>query len=411
MPLHEALLTQPLVFDLRQNSLQAGVGLALSGGGFRAMLFHAGALLRMNEFGLLSKIDRISSVSGGSIAAGILAANWPKFGSPDAAGILPNFAQNYVATVLAFAKEKLDLSDIAIGLLPMTSAADQAANSYDHLLFHGLTLNQTPHRPEFVFCATNLSTGDLFRFTKAYAGDYLLGYIKDPSIKLATAVAASAAFPPFLSPMILDAKPEDFTDWPANPGDKPFDAAPFRDGIALCDGGVYDNHGLEPIVKRYVTNFVSDGGAPFLRSPDVHTDWLSQLRRILDLEDNQVRALRRRDLIGRFKLGAATVVNGEIPESQQVAGARLGAYWGVDTDPTPMTMAGGLDIDLDKINQLASTPTRLSDPGESRARELINWGYAIVDRSIRAHYRGSIILAATPPHWPFPEQAGLDRPG
>src|SRR5258706_7140570 len=54
--------------------LSDGIGLCLSGGGYRAMLFHAGALLRLNEAGLLSKLDRISSVSGGSIAAGALAA-------------------------------------------------------------------------------------------------------------------------------------------------------------------------------------------------------------------------------------------------------------------------------------------------------------------------------------------------
>src|ERR1700722_12142173 len=56
--------------------LEDGVGLCLSGGGFRAMLFHLGSFIRLNELGLLPKIDRVSSVSGGSLAAGILAAGW-----------------------------------------------------------------------------------------------------------------------------------------------------------------------------------------------------------------------------------------------------------------------------------------------------------------------------------------------
>ncbi|MGR9556489.1 hypothetical protein ACU8MG_25455 (plasmid) [Rhizobium leguminosarum] len=43
------------------------------------MLFHAGALMRLNELGLLSKVKRISSVSGGSIAAGHLSAVWSRF--------------------------------------------------------------------------------------------------------------------------------------------------------------------------------------------------------------------------------------------------------------------------------------------------------------------------------------------
>jgi len=53
-------------------------GLAMSGGGFRATLFHLGTLWRLNELAYLPKIDRISSVSGGSITCGVLAVHWPR---------------------------------------------------------------------------------------------------------------------------------------------------------------------------------------------------------------------------------------------------------------------------------------------------------------------------------------------
>ena len=53
-----------------------GVGLCLSGGGYRAMLFHVGALWRLNELGWLARLSFVSSVSGGSITAGVLAAKW-----------------------------------------------------------------------------------------------------------------------------------------------------------------------------------------------------------------------------------------------------------------------------------------------------------------------------------------------
>src|SRR5947209_3396987 len=43
---------------------EQGIALCLSGGGYRAMLFHTGALIRLNELGYLPKIDRVSSVSG-----------------------------------------------------------------------------------------------------------------------------------------------------------------------------------------------------------------------------------------------------------------------------------------------------------------------------------------------------------
>ena len=48
---------------------RTGTALCLSGGGFRATLFHLGALRRLNETGVLAKLDTVSSVSGGSIMA------------------------------------------------------------------------------------------------------------------------------------------------------------------------------------------------------------------------------------------------------------------------------------------------------------------------------------------------------
>jgi len=55
---------------LRRGPFSSGeckLGLALSGGGFRAALFHLGVLARLAELDLLGKIEVISAVSGGSI--------------------------------------------------------------------------------------------------------------------------------------------------------------------------------------------------------------------------------------------------------------------------------------------------------------------------------------------------------
>ena len=57
-----------------------GIALCMSGGGYRAMLFHLGSLWRLNELHYLSKLDMVSSVSGGSITNGALAMNWSKLG-------------------------------------------------------------------------------------------------------------------------------------------------------------------------------------------------------------------------------------------------------------------------------------------------------------------------------------------
>src|SRR3982074_1911559 len=57
---------------------EPGTALCPAGGGYRAMLFHLGALKRLNEVGYLTKLKRVSSVSGGSITAGVLAMNWKR---------------------------------------------------------------------------------------------------------------------------------------------------------------------------------------------------------------------------------------------------------------------------------------------------------------------------------------------
>src|SRR5215470_19152139 len=71
---HEMSLDQFL--DQAPAQPEQGIGLALSGGGYRAMVFHVGALIRLNQVALLRKIKRISSVSGGSITAGVLGTSW-----------------------------------------------------------------------------------------------------------------------------------------------------------------------------------------------------------------------------------------------------------------------------------------------------------------------------------------------
>jgi NTE family protein len=380
--------------------LEPGIGLALSGGGFRAMLFHAGALMRLNELGLLSRVTRISGVSGGSIAAGFLASIWGRLGEPDATGSFNGFQATYVEPMLAFSRQKIDIGAILSGLLPWNSAARRLAASYDQRLLHGVSLQQIPDQPHFVFCATNLQTGVLWRFSKPYAGDYVVGRLDRPDLGLADVIAASSALPPYLSPMALNFPQGSFTDWPGQPAGAGgvIDPTPFRAKVLLTDGGVYDNLGLEPIVKRYTTLLVSNGGAPFQRNPEVATNWLCQLRRVADVMDNQVRALRLRDLLTRFKAGAGLPTDRTADPM-----ARSGAYWGIDTDPARVGPPDALPCGGGLVSQLARLATRLSDLGETPSRQLINWGYAICDRCVRVHYDVPATQHKPAPRWPFPE--------
>jgi NTE family protein len=254
-----------------------------------------------------------------------------------------------------------------------------------------------------VFCATNLQTGVLWRFSKPYAGDYVVGRVDRPTTRIVQAVAASSAFPPVLSPMVLKLPASSFQAWPAdNPVLPAPDLAAFREQVILTDGGVYDNHGLEPIVKRYMTVLVSDGGAPFGRSGNLPVDWISQLRRVLEVTDNQVRALRRRDLIARLTDGNRAFAAGTLRGDEVRPRERMGAYWGIDTDPDKLAPPEALPCSAQMADKLARVATRLSDLGERTSLELVNWGYVICDRSVRANYRGPVAPLPTRPQLPFP---------
>ena len=98
----------------------------------------------------------------------------------------------------------IDWQAILLGTLLPGSAGGRLAAAYRKHLFGPTTLQQIPSHPEFVFNATNLQSGALWRFSKPYLWDYRVGEVKSPTVELAVAVAASSAFPPFLSPVVLD---------------------------------------------------------------------------------------------------------------------------------------------------------------------------------------------------------------
>jgi NTE family protein len=263
--------------------LEDGVGLCLSGGGFRAMLFHLGSLFRLNELGLLPVIDRVSSVSGGSLAAGILAAGWSGLGF-DANGVAKCFHTQVSEPVLRLARKHVDVPAILLGFIPFVHAANVAAGTYDRAVFHSKTLQDLPDRPRFVFTSTSLQTGVLWRFAKDYAADWRVGEWGRPDLKLTLAVAASAGFPPLLSPAKIEPPKGAIKSW----GEATTVTAPgFTKRLFLTDGGVYDNLGLEPVWKRYRTILVSDGGAVTQPIANPWTNWYSQFRRVLDVSRHQ----------------------------------------------------------------------------------------------------------------------------
>ena len=232
-----------------------GIALCLSGGGYRAMLFHLGALWRLNEAGYLPRLERVSSVSGGSMTNGALANAWGRLDFDDA-GVARNFGPALVDPVRQLAGKTIDIWAIVLGILLPGSIGNWYARSLKRNLLGRATLQDMPDRPRFVFNATNLQSAVLWRSSKPYMRDYMVGEIKTPTIEVATAVAASGAFPPLLSPVTLKPKP---TDWTPGSGLE-LQRPPYTEKVLLTDGGVYDNLGLETAWKRYQTILISDGG-------------------------------------------------------------------------------------------------------------------------------------------------------
>lgn len=354
-----------------------GIGICLSGGGYRAMLFHAGALWRLNEVGLLAKADRISSVSGGSIAAGWLALLWAKQGWGDRGIPESDFRDLFVDGLRRVASRLVDIPSVLRGFAPWHNVGRELARLYDRFLFQRATLQALPDHPRFVFNASNLQSGALWRFSKPYMADYKVGRVLNPNTELAIAVAASSAFPPVLSPIELQLRPEQYT----LDGTETLHREPFNTRPLLSDGGVYDNLGLEPVLKRYMTLLVSDGGVPFQEQEAPPRIWPRQLKRVLDCIDNQVRSLRKRDLIDSLR-----------------SGQRKGAYWGIGTPLQSYTNTSGLNCSTKTTLGLARIPTRLARMNTRLQEELINWGYATCAASLASYFPQEDVPAS----WPYP---------
>jgi len=354
-----------------------GIALCLSGGGYRAMVFHIGVLWRLNEAGYLAKLDRVSSVSGGSITAAALAIRWHELGF-GGDGVASRFEELVVAPLRAMAGETIDAGAVILGaLLPGSHIADRVAKAYRDHLFGHRTLQDLPDHPRFVLNATNVQSGALCRFSKPYIWDYRVGKIKNPTLELASAVGASSAFPPVLSPVVLHFKDSDFEPGTGEDLQRP----PFTTEMTLSDGGVYDNMGIETAWKRCETILVSDAGGKLGAEEHPKGDWAQHSVRVLGVIDNQVRSLRKRQVIDAFR-----------------AGVRKGAYWGTRTDIADYKLADALPCPVARTLKLAETPTRLAEMPAELQERLINWGYAVCDAGLRAHVDSAV---AKPKGFPY----------
>jgi len=155
----------------------------------------------------------------------------------------------------------------------------------------------------------------------------------------------------------------------------------------LTDGGVYDNLGLETAWKKYQTVLVSDGGGKMQAEAEPKGDWARHALRVNDIIDNQVRSLRKRQLIASYQ------AKPEDPTS------RAGTYWGIRTDIAEYGVSGALACPFEKTILLANLKTRLKRLDDVVQERVINWGYAVCDAAMRRWVDASL---AKPTGFPYP---------
>lgn len=280
------------------------LALVLSGGGIRAMVFHLGMLKLMAERGMLESVQKISTVSGGSLIVGLILQEchlqWPSSGE-------------FLDRVYPRLRERLCARSLMWGALrQLTNPKNwKFILSRANLLALALRnewglkerLRDLPAYPEWSINGTTAENGKRFRFKRENLGDYMIGYAEPGDFPLANAIAVSAAFPGGFGPLTL--KTNEFVwkkrEWNDPIGTEKVVAIPYKN-LHLYDGGVYDNLGLEPYFDAgrlrakppAMPIILSDVGAPLADGFSHGPFSLFRLKRVSDIIGEQARSLRVR---------------------------------------------------------------------------------------------------------------------
>ena len=238
-----------------------GLGLALSGGGSRAAAFHCGTISALSDLHLLDEVDVVSTVSGGSL----LGAAWV------AAMIRGRSLGEFTNSMQKELSRGFVARSIRPSLLRLLSPGGPysrthlLAETFDRIMFQGLTLGHLPERPALCINTTVLNTGQTAKFSRdgfstwgiAVSGGDPPHVVPWANFPLARAVAASAAFPIGLPPLTIGLR-----DFPA--GTQFRGSLAEAKGVCLTDGGVLENLGIQTLLKsrRYASwnLVVSDAG-------------------------------------------------------------------------------------------------------------------------------------------------------
>ena len=279
------------------------LGLALSGGGFRATLYHLGVIRFLRDAGALQNVTDIASVSGGSILAAHLVLNWERYNGDDdsfaeAASEIVKFVQfdlrNHIVRRLP-----MQLPFRLLSRLHLLEGRKFTPNAlleryYEKRLYGDRCLHELPEQPMLHILATNVSTGALSAFNRnglfiqqrGDDGSQTFTHVPGQLASIPRIVGASSAFPGFFPPVEITA-----TDLGVRDGQFPTEF--------FTDGGVYDNLGLRAFLwlQKQETKFdhilVSDAGKPFQILSDAALGFIGQSVRATDILWDRVWQLER----------------------------------------------------------------------------------------------------------------------
>ena len=293
------------------------IGLALSGGGTRAAVFHLGLLLRLAEQDQLESVSAISTVSGGSLMTAAVFGNngnqWPTSTA---------FRETvYPAIRRALTEKNLFSIPALLSLGSLLKHNFRLVNRRAHVLADRLetewgvtgNLADLPTSPKWWINAASIHSGKNWRFSNGEMGDWKFGRHYSPRVKIAEAAAASAAVPYAIGALRLEIPQGGWyrTDPATRKPQQAID--PSVRALRIWDGGAYDNLGLEALMKpgQPSTDFdflICSDASGVLGPPSkgVIANLIKgnlATPRLFDLMGDQVRSLRSRMLMREFEYG------------------------------------------------------------------------------------------------------------
>lgn len=355
------------------------IAVTFSGGGFRATLAALGVARLLADVGSLGDVRYLSSVSGGSVANGLIAVRWSQLHER---GFTADAFDDLVIDpfVKRISKRSLKVA-LILGIwrtIGKSNRTDLLARQFDEWFLDGMKLRDLDPAVRWIVNAANLVTGSRFTFERDVIGDYTIGLAPTPDdLRLSIGVASSAAVPGAFAPLRL-------RDVQFPCGTEP---------PALLDGGVYDNTGIEAIDSdRYRGTFLVAMNAGGLLRPGAYgkVPLVRELARANSLLYRQSTALRTRWMVDRFENAAAAPAGAPLP-----AGTRRGVLTGLATEfPDPASRPGSRlaewqaahpEIAEHDGSHLATVPTVFDELDEALCRKLIHRGWWLTGAAL-AHY-------------------------